>query len=130
MWSGLPPSAPHTASSRGAAWSSKKPSHHSQVLRYNRTDGPRRTRPDTCGGVLPGLAGESTVRPIDTLRVCLLTAGERRGAADRRILAIGVPQAGAAGATGGIARSRASRLGTRATPQSWWQRWHSPGWPS
>jgi len=129
MLSGLPPSAPQTASSRCAAWSRKKPSHHSQVLRYNRTDGLRRTRLDTYEGVLPGLAGESTVRPIDTFSVCLLAAGELRGAADRRVLAIGVQQAGAAGATDRIASSRASRLGTRATPQSWWQSWHSPGWP-
>ena len=116
--SGLPPSAPHPASSRGAAWRRKKPSHQSQVLRYNRTDGPRRTRPDTYGGVLPGLAGESTVRPMDTFSVGLRAAGELRGAADRRVLA-----------TDGIASSRASRLGTSATPLSWWQRWHSPGWP-
>jgi hypothetical protein len=56
--------------------------------------------------------GESTVRPIDPLCVCLLAAGAQ--------------QAGAAGTSAGDPVGRASRPGTSATPQSWWQRWHSP----
>jgi hypothetical protein len=54
---------------------------------------------------------------IDTLIVFLIAAGERWGAADSCALTIGAQQAGAAGTTDGIARSRASRLGTRSTPQ-------------
>jgi hypothetical protein len=59
-----------------------------------------------------GKATEELVKLIDPLCVCLLAAGAQ--------------QAGAAGTSAGDPVGRASGPGTSATPQSWWQRRHSP----
>jgi hypothetical protein len=68
-------------------------------------------------GVLPSLAGESTVLHTGILIVLLMTALELWVAADSHVLASGAEQGGVADTTYGITSSGASRLGIRSKPQ-------------